>query len=294
VASNWNEADHPRGPGGKFTALPGSPKDSTGSSIVSGDRVKFPNGVTGTVTGGHDDGFGPRLHVSWDDGSDAEMVQPDRVTKLAPEKPKVVPPKPVTGNSRGWPFNKKPNLDAQLDYAHLHRESDAEYLASGYQVKEFKVSDLTPTQDPDDEGGDIGGASGTGGPLVVKGKNGELLLMDGHHRASKAGKNGKIEAWVPPDQRSALGRWLQIRAKAKKNSNLNSDPDGDNLHEYWTRDPEGLAKWAETPHPWTALYTHLKKYIKNDNIAKATASRWYHDVFGHWPGDKDAKGNKKG
>lgn len=55
------------------------------------------------------------------------------------------------------------------------------------------------------------------------------------------------------------------------------------LHEYWTKG-EGLAKWADTPHPWTALYHHLLKYMPPGE-AKATAAKWYHDVFGHWPGD---------
>lgn len=55
------------------------------------------------------------------------------------------------------------------------------------------------------------------------------------------------------------------------------------LHEYWTKG-KGLAKWADTPHPWTALYHHLLKYMPPGE-AKATAAKWYHDVFGHWPGD---------
>jgi 2'-5' RNA ligase len=61
------------------------------------------------------------------------------------------------------------------------------------------------------------------------------------------------------------------------------------LHEYWTRNPEGLAKWADKPHPWTALYKHLRKYIKNLNEAKATAAKWFHDVKGYWPGDQKGK-----
>jgi hypothetical protein len=62
-----------------------------------------------------------------------------------------------------------------------------------------------------------------------------------------------------------------------------SDRDGEELHEYWTRG-EGLAKWADSPHPWTALYGHLRKYIGDDDKARRTASQWYHDVFHRWPG----------
>lgn len=55
------------------------------------------------------------------------------------------------------------------------------------------------------------------------------------------------------------------------------------LHRYWTKGP-GLAKWAGKPNPWTTLYHHLLKYIKNPDEAKATAAKWFHDVFGFWPG----------
>lgn len=54
------------------------------------------------------------------------------------------------------------------------------------------------------------------------------------------------------------------------------------LHSYWTKG-EGLAKWATKPHPWTALYHELLKYL-NPELAKRTASQWFHDVFGYWPG----------
>jgi 2'-5' RNA ligase len=56
------------------------------------------------------------------------------------------------------------------------------------------------------------------------------------------------------------------------------------LHDYWTKNPKGLAKWAEKSKPWTALYHHLLKYIKDEREAKATAAKWFHDVFHFWPG----------
>jgi hypothetical protein len=55
------------------------------------------------------------------------------------------------------------------------------------------------------------------------------------------------------------------------------------LHKYWTKG-EGLAKWAESPHPWTTLYGHLRKYIPDDDKAKRTAAQWFFDVFHYWPG----------
>ena len=63
--------------------------------------------------------------------------------------------------------------------------------------------------------------------------------------------------------------------------------DDEALHRYWTTG-EGLAKWADHPHPWTALYHHLVKYMSPER-AKRTAAQWYHDVMGHWPGEGKGK-----
>jgi hypothetical protein len=55
-----------------------------------------------------------------------------------------------------------------------------------------------------------------------------------------------------------------------------------NLKYYWTKGP-GLAKWASSPHPFTSLYGHLKKYMP-DEEAKRVAAQWMHDTLGYWPG----------
>lgn len=68
--------------------------------------------------------------------------------------------------------------------------------------------------------------------------------------------------------------------------------DRNQLKRYWTKDPEGLAKWAVKPHPWTALYRHLKKYMP-DEMARRVASEWFHEVKGYWPGHRRGK-NKTG
>lgn len=62
-----------------------------------------------------------------------------------------------------------------------------------------------------------------------------------------------------------------------------------NIKDYWTKDPRGLAKWVDKPHPWTELYGHLKKHMP-DEMAKRVASEWYHEVKGHWP--NEGKGKK--
>lgn len=60
------------------------------------------------------------------------------------------------------------------------------------------------------------------------------------------------------------------------------------LHDYWTKDPRGLAQWADMPHPWTELYHHLLKYLSPE-IAKRTAAQWFFDVKHYWPGDQKGK-----
>lgn len=63
-----------------------------------------------------------------------------------------------------------------------------------------------------------------------------------------------------------------------------ADADGNQLKRYWLHG-EGLKKWANNPHPWTALYRHLKKYVGSER-AKRIASEWFHEHFGYWPGDR--------
>jgi hypothetical protein len=60
------------------------------------------------------------------------------------------------------------------------------------------------------------------------------------------------------------------------------------LRHYWTKG-EGLAKWADSPKPFTTLVSHLKKYVTDP---EGLAAEYYHDVFGRWPGPKFGKGGK--
>jgi hypothetical protein len=43
------------------------------------------------------------------------------------------------------------------------------------------------------------------------------------------------------------------------------------LHQYWVAGA-GLAKWASSPHPWTALHRQLAKYIYDPHLLDATVS----------------------
>lgn len=62
-----------------------------------------------------------------------------------------------------------------------------------------------------------------------------------------------------------------------------NEGNAERLHRYWTVGP-GLAKWRANPHPWTALYHHLRKYLP-DNEAKRTTTVWFHEVTGHYPNE---------
>ncbi len=61
--------------------------------------------------------------------------------------------------------------------------------------------------------------------------------------------------------------------------------DENNLREFFTRNPKGLARWAKKAHPWTALYRILRRHVGSER-AKRIASAWFHRVFGYWPGDR--------
>lgn len=63
------------------------------------------------------------------------------------------------------------------------------------------------------------------------------------------------------------------------------NPGGEQLKHYWTRSPEGLAKWVDKPHPWTALRNHIVKYVGPER-ADRIASEWFHIVFKIWPGER--------
>lgn len=64
-------------------------------------------------------------------------------------------------------------------------------------------------------------------------------------------------------------------------------PGVNELKNYWTKG-KGLAKWADKPHPWTALYHELVKFLPPER-AKRTASQWFHDVKGIWPAERGGK-----
>lgn len=57
---------------------------------------------------------------------------------------------------------------------------------------------------------------------------------------------------------------------------------------YWTRDKEGLAKWARSAHPWTSLYRHLATKM-NPETARRLTSSYFRAVFGYAPSARQGK-----
>lgn len=112
-------------------------------------------------------------------------------------------------------------------------------------------------------------------PVVVTGEHGER----GEGSAVIAADDPDFAAWDA--HLKAQGE--PDMAKSARAVATGHEGDAERLHHYWTAG-EGLAKWTKSPHPWTALYHHLLKHIKNEAEAKATAAAWYHDVFHTWPG----------
>lgn len=92
------------------------------------------------------------------------------------------------------------------------------------------------------------------------------------------------------DKVDALLRELGIASPSveKADQGIVGDYRARHLHEYWTHG-KGLARWLDSPHPWTALYHGLLEYIKNPEIAKKTASKWFHDATGLWSGERKGK-----
>lgn len=53
--------------------------------------------------------------------------------------------------------------------------------------------------------------------------------------------------------------------------------DAERLHAYWVTGP-GLARWANSPHPWSTLHAFLSEYLSG-HILDATTSKWHNEVM---------------
>ena len=73
-------------------------------------------------------------------------------------------------------------------------------------------------------------------------------------------------------------RKARLALITRADSPLPAKVDREQLRRYWTETPEGLAKWADKPHPWTALRNHLRKYLP-PGILDRVVSDWHFRVF---------------
>jgi HK97 family phage prohead protease len=139
----------------------------------------------------------------------------------------------------------------------------------------------------------LGMASQPGAELAAVRKAAEFMKRaDGTKTPAKSPDLAHQEVGVPSPEEAYAVQLTDddltdepIPASSGQEKRAVPGSNADRLHDYWTHG-EGLAKWLSKPKPWTALYHHLLKYIKEPEKAKATAAKWYHDVLNHWPGDK--------
>lgn len=127
------------------------------------------------------------------------IPEPEKVTSEETSPDGYPAPTPVPEVDPDWPFSYEPFQEPQMDYGHLVRSNDDAYANDpnhNYELKTLPVNTIVPSQENDyEEWGDGLDNDMTGKPLAIQ-KDGNLYLMDGHHRTAKAGENGSIEAWV--------------------------------------------------------------------------------------------------
>jgi len=100
--------------------------------------------------------------------------------------------------------------------------------------------------------------------------------------------SGDVHPPGHPRCRCALVPALNDLGKSVRAVATGHEGDAEQLHHYWTRG-EGLAKWADSPHPFRALRRHLARYIHDPRELNATTAQWHHDALGFWPGKHKGK-----
>ncbi|WP_353107824.1 hypothetical protein [Gordonia sp. (in: high G+C Gram-positive bacteria)] len=103
-----------------------------------------------------------------------------------------------------------------------------------------------------------------------------------------------LTASAAADRRQALADDMARvqAARAAERMDLTAAAPGDmpeQLRAYWTRGA-GLARWAKSAHPYTALVRSLRREItgRPDSMIKGLAANLFKDVFGIWPGQRDS------
>jgi hypothetical protein len=129
--------------------------------------------------------------------------------------------------------------------------------------------------------------------------------VDGRPDGMKASHGAGIFAGTEEGQqmRDAIGTSFRDEAKPRKKAKRSEDADSeadvwraaghdttpghDELHHYWVAGP-GLARWAESPKPWTTLLANLVEEVKDKplEVLKKWASAWFLEHF-HYAAGSD-------
>lgn len=109
----------------------------------------------------------------------------------------------------------------------------------------------------------------------------------GDHRHADPGDRGFHFIQKDTDEaRQAFDYWQTFWQPADSATEAETSVAGvkgaEKLHAYWTRG-KGLGKWADEPKPYTALYSHLVKFMDPDE-AHRTAEVWFEEIFHFAPG----------
>lgn len=147
-------------------------------------------------------------------------------------------------------------------------------------------------------GREIGAVEFDGTKLVLEGQAADILgvLRDKVGNDVRFGQDLMAGGWMnqavelgplvegagAPEAKKARGKATQVVRAAGHDTTLGHDE----LHHYWTKG-EGLARWAESPKPWTTLVGLLTEHVGPEK-AKVFASRWFFENFGfHSGSDKN-------
>lgn len=179
-----------------------------------------------------------------------------------------------TGLGAGWGFG---NPDDARTFA-----DRIEWLLERHEAYEDGEYDEDDGSDDDVEDGAEGGA-GAGTLARAARILGDTETADrdaDEHEAARAAYEGWDETRLAEPVELTDDEIRALLADAPEE--LRAKGDGNSLKTYWTKG-KGLAKWAKSRHPWTALYHHLAKHLDPER-AKRVAAQWFHSVFHVWPG----------
>lgn len=174
-----------------------------------------------------------------------------------------------------------PDKPARLWYAHKHIAFLREDLKDEAEIRQVEATTITSLVNGGFTPDSATQFVQTGDPSTLKhtGMTSVQLQPPVDPNAAPAAPGERAAEEEPLEDLTGEAEMLAASEAARADIERRDD---DQLKHYWTRG-EGLAKWAASPHPWTALYRELKDHMP-DEMAKRVAAEWFHEVKGYWPG----------